>query len=254
MNVEVLKGKYMDRQFLLEQAESMQNMMVDCATGGTISDLDFGKVRTNLLSDAGIAQLVPQMVKTCRSPSQFWAFIKKTNQYEPRRQYIWSEFRPLLDKLEEVGSPSDSAIRETLEKFDSAHVHAAWQKTLDRRTSDPEGAITMAKTLVESVCKHVIEQVEGQEYTGKSDDLPALYRKASLALNLSPEQHMEETFKRILGGCSNIVTGLGELRNKVGDAHGQGSRPIKPKPRHAELAVNLAGTMAAFLIATLEAR
>lgn len=244
----------MDRQSLLEQAESMQNMMVDRATGGNPSDFEYAKVRSSLLSDAGITPLVPQMVKTCRSIGQFWASIKKIDQYEPRRQYIWNEFRPLLDKLEEVGSPSDSAIGETLEKFDSAHVHAAWQKTLDRRASDPEGAITMAKTLVESVCKHVIEQVEGQEYTGKNDDLPALYRKASLALNLSPEQHMEETFKRILGGCSNIVTGLGELRNKVGDAHGQGSRPIKPKPRHAELAVNLAGTMAAFLIATLEAR
>lgn len=244
----------MDRQFLLEQAESMQNMMVDRATGGSPSDFEYAKIRSSLLSDAGITPLVPQMVKTYRSIGQFWAFIKKIDQYEPRRQYIWNEFRPLLDKLEEVGAPSDSAIGEILEKFDSAHVHAAWQKTLDRRASDPEGAITMAKTLVESVCKHVIEQVEGQEYTGKSDDLPALYRKASLALNLSPEQHMEETFKRILGGCSNIVTGLGELRNKVGDAHGQGSRPIKPKPRHAELAVNLAGTMAAFLIATLEAR
>ncbi|WP_227842346.1 abortive infection family protein [Vreelandella zhuhanensis] len=244
----------MDRHFLLEQAESMQNMMVDRATGGMPSDFEYAKVRSSLLSDAGITPLVPQMVKTCRSTGQFWASIKKIDQYEPRRQYIWNEFRLLLDKLEEVGSPSDSAIGETLEKFDSAHVHAAWQKTLDRRTSDPEGAITMAKSLVESVCKHIIEQVEGQEYTGKSDDLPALYRKASLALNLSPEQHMEETFKRILGGCSNIVTGLGELRNKVGDAHGQGPRPIKPKPRHAELAVNLAGTMAAFLIATLEAR
>ncbi|WP_267905856.1 abortive infection family protein [Halomonas sp. A40-4] len=38
------------------------------------------------------------------------------------------------------------------------------------------------------------------------------------------------------------------------NAHGKVPRPAKPKPRHAELAVNLAGTMAAFLIATLEAR
>lgn len=244
----------MDRQFLLEQTESMQNMMVSRATGGDATDLEYAKARDALLDELSIAQHVPQMVKTCRSPSQFWSFIKQIDKYEPRRQYIWSEFRPLLNKLEDVGAPSDTAIAETLERFDSAHVHAAWHKTLNRRTSDPEGAITMAKSLVESVCKYVIEEMEGKEYTGRNDDLPALYRKASLALNLAPEQHMEETFKRILGGCSNIVTGLGELRNKVGDAHGQGSRPVKPSPRHAELAVNLAGTMASFLIATLEAR
>jgi hypothetical protein len=67
----------MDRQFLLEQAESMQNMMVDRATGGAPSDFEYTKVRSSLLSDTGIAPLVPKMVKTCRSISQFWAFIKK---------------------------------------------------------------------------------------------------------------------------------------------------------------------------------
>jgi Abortive infection C-terminus len=40
------------------------------------------------------------------------------------------------------------------------------------------------------------------------------------------------------------------VRNKIGDAHGTRPRAVKPKPRHAELAVNLAGTMASFLVAT----
>ncbi len=63
----------------------------------------------------------------------------------------------------------------------------------------------------------------------------------------------EENRLEILGGCSGIVNGLGSLRNKHGDAHGSGPKAIKPKPRHAELAVNLAGTMAIFLIETYEA-
>ncbi|MCH7550913.1 MAG: abortive infection family protein, partial [Proteobacteria bacterium] len=56
--------------------------------------------------------------------------------------------------------------------------------------------------------------------------------------------------KAILGACQTVVQNLGTLRNKIGDAHAQGRRPIKPKARHAELAVNLAGTMAAFLVST----
>ncbi|SHL15520.1 abortive infection family protein [Halomonas caseinilytica] len=244
----------MGTEFLLEHAESMQNMMIARATGGDAANYDYGQARAALLQSSDIAHLVPRMVKTCRSPSQFWAHINRYPTYAERREYIWSEFRPLLDKLEQVGAPSDSAIGEALERFDSAHVHAAWQKALDRRASDPEGAITMAKSLVESVCKYVVAQMEGKERADNGDDLPQLYRKASHLLNLAPDQHMEDTFKRILGGCSNIVTGLGELRNRVGDAHGQGPRPVKPSPRHAELAVNLAGTMASFLIATLEAR
>ncbi|WP_420196198.1 abortive infection family protein [Idiomarina xiamenensis] len=69
-------------------------------------------------------------------------------------------------------------------------------------------------------------------------------------LNLSPDQHNEQIFKQILGGCSGIVNGLGTLRNKLGDAHGKGKLPVKPQARHAELAVNLAGSMTLFLIST----
>jgi Abortive infection C-terminus len=70
-------------------------------------------------------------------------------------------------------------------------------------------------------------------------------------LNLAPDQHQQPIFKSILGSCQNIVASLGAVRNKIiGDAHGSRPRAMKPKPRHAELAVNLAGTMASFLVAT----
>ncbi len=240
---------------LLIHAESLQNMMIARATTpDPVSKLDFARARSALMASSRIADFLPRMVLTCRDPAQFWSYIKgRFATYEERRQHIWSEFRPLLDRLEAAGAPSDAAVTESLERFDSQHVHAAWGKAVERRNSDPEGAITMARTLLESVCKHVIEESEGAEY-GKADDLPALYRKASRALNLAPDQHVEEVFRKILGGCTSVVLGLGELRNRVGDAHGQGPRPIKPLPRHAELAVNLSGTMSAFLIATLEAR
>ena len=80
-----------------------------------------------------------------------------------------------------------------------------------------------------------------------------LYKLTAKELNLAPEQHSENIFKQILGGCSGIVNGLGSLRNKLGDAHGQGRNPVKPQARHAELAVNLAGTMALFLVSIYEA-
>jgi hypothetical protein len=48
--------------------------------------------------------------------------------------------------------------------------------------------------------------------------------------------------------------GILDLRNRLGDAHGQGKRLVKPLPRHAELAVNMAGSVASFLLATFEAK
>ena len=51
-----------------------------------------------------------------------------------------------------------------------------------------------------------------------------------------------------------MVQNLGSFRNKVSDAHGQGKHPVKPLPRHATLAVNLAGAMSTFLIETWNAK
>jgi hypothetical protein len=70
-------------------------------------------------------------------------------------------------------------------------------------------------------------------------DLPKLYVLAAEKLNLPPSKHTEDIFKQNLGGCHSVVQGLGALRSKVGDAQGQGKKPVKPAPRHAELAVKL---------------
>src|SRR5690606_32481144 len=70
--------------------------------------------------------------------------------------------------------PADELISQVLVVFDEAHVHEVWTKALQRRISDPEGAITAARALLEAVCKHIIEE-SGGNY-GSADDLPKLYR------------------------------------------------------------------------------
>jgi hypothetical protein len=143
-------------------------------------------------------------------------------------------------------------ITAALKAFDPDHVHVAWQKALDRRERDPEGAITAARMLLETVCKSILDEADSA-YPDTAD-LPKLWALAAELLNLAPHQHQEEVFKATLGNCQSVVNHLGAIRNKIGDAHGQGRKPIKPKARHAELVVNLAGTMAAFLVATWKER
>ncbi len=62
--------------------------------------------------------------------------------------------------------PADELISETVASFDEAGVHEAWQKALDRRSSDPEGAITAAKTLLETVCKRTSSKRVAGRNTG----------------------------------------------------------------------------------------
>lgn len=151
-----------------------------------------------------------------------------------------------------IGSPADNEISKALEAYDTDTIHARWTEALDRRDTNPEGAITLARTLLEDVCKWIIIEA-GEEYEEK-DDLPVLYKKLAKILKLAPDDHTETVFRQILGSCQSVVESLGSLRNKISDAHSRGPKRVKPAPRHAQLAVNLSGAMATFLVATWNAR
>ena len=193
-------------------------------------------------------------VTTCRNGAQFWAYIKgKSNHYQERDQHIWSGFAPVFSYLENISNtPGADEVTAALQIFDSEHVLSAWQKALARKTSDPEAALTSARTLLESTCKHILDSL-AIAYNDAAD-LPDLYSAVAKGLNLSPSQHTEQIFKQVLGGCHSVVQGLGAMRNRLGDAHGKGQASYKPLPRHAALAVNLSGAMSMFLVETYEAR
>jgi hypothetical protein len=236
----------------LEKVRQIQDIFIARATGHETKDEEYTQLRLELLRDSTVRDSLPRFVKTCDELSKFWSFIKpKFSTYQARREFIWQEFGSLITSLEQdiiAVQPADDDISSILVDFDVEHVHMAWQKALNRRNEDPEAAITMARTLIESVCKHILDEV-GISHSNH-DDLPKLYKETAKQLNMAPEQHQEEIFKQILGGCQTVVQGLGTLRNKLSDAHGKGKKAVKPSARHAALAVNLAGSMAAFLVAT----
>lgn len=239
---------------LLIKVESLKNILVATATGGGNSESEYRQFRQELMWQAPIKDKLPRFVLTCRTLDEFWPFIKgKSETYAGRRQYLREQFDPLLTFLEQQAStPGDEPVAAVLATVDAPHVAAAWEKALERRATDPEGAITAARTLLETVCKHILDE-QGAEYVD-ADDLPKLYKATAAVLNLSPSQHTEQIFRQILGGCQAVVEGLGAFRNRHSDAHGKGKQGVRPAPRHAELAVNLAGTMATFLIATWSTR
>ena len=214
------------------------------------------RLRRDFMNDPNTASLLPKFVRAAQDRSAMWAFLKDfSGQWEPRRQMVRSEFAPMIDALERGPSLADDLISDGIASYDALGVKEAWNKALARRDTDPAGAITAARTLLETVCKHLLEDEDGNAEYGQNDDLPKLYRMASERLNIAPSQHSEDAFKRILGSAASVVEGLGTLRNKIGDAHGFGGRkPVNVAPRHAALAVNLAGSMALFLIETASAR
>jgi hypothetical protein len=237
---------------ILAKVIELQDGLVSRATGGGFPGEDprYQELRAELLRLPQLSGRLPDFVRNNRDLFQFWEFIKHhIAGYAPRRQFLWESFQPLISALEaDQLAPALPTIVGRLEALNADAVESAWKKALDRRNDDPEGAITAARTLLESVCKHLLDDM-GEIYDDKAD-LPKLYAQCASALNLAPDQHTEKSFKTILGSCQSVVNELGSLRNKISDAHGRGRRPVKPAPRHAELAVNLAGAVSAFLIAT----
>ena len=239
-----------------DRVYTLQSGLTARATGGEFDGGNplFKALRKEFITEPQTKHIAPNFLSRIRDLDQFWGFIQpKYEHYAERRKFLSDEFSPLLGYLEN-GSTSahETNVSDALEAFTPGHIPEIWGKALDRTKNDPEGAITLARTLLESVCKYILDD---SETPYKADaNLPKLWADCSTLLNLSPSQHTEDVFKAILGSCQNIVGSLGSLRNKISDSHGQGKRPVKPQTRHAELAVNLAGSMAQFLVSTWENR
>jgi hypothetical protein len=227
--------------------------MITRATGGMADDESYRRLRTSLMQNPVVRAELPKIVRDCYDLAEFWDRIKRDiSNYQGRRDYLRDQFKPFLIALERQSSPGDMVVSGAIEKVTWSHVLDAWTKALDRRNSDPDGAITAARSLLETVCKHILDE-SGVAYDEKAD-LPKLYGMTAQQMNLAPSQHSDESIKRILGGCHAVVDGLAGLRNRLGDAHGKGSAHVKVSGRHAALAVNLAGPVAAFLVETWEER
>lgn len=233
----------------------LRDALVSRATGGHIDDERYESLRRTLLNRAPVKSRLPDFVRRCRTVSEFWGYIKhKFDTYQERREFLWDAFQAALDHLEfSASTPADDKVGASLAELDPEdHVLDLWQRAVDRRQQDPEGAITLARSMLESVCKHLLDDIKGS-YPDDAD-LPELYHQTSKALDLHPQQYDEEVFEKILGATHTIVGQLGKFRNDVGDAHGRGPYHRKPKPRHAELAVNTAGAVASYLVRTWKAR
>jgi hypothetical protein len=158
-------------------------------------------------------------------------------------------------KLLTVGTGSVAA-----ESFSSAitglayeSVEADLQRALDQADADPEDAITSACSIVESVCKCILDDM-GQQYPSKQD-IRGLVTEAGKHLRLSPGRddlpsEWAADIKQILGGLVNVTSGIGALRTHAGDAHGRGKKRVPVDARIARLAIHAASTVSLFFIET----
>lgn len=116
---------------------------------------------------------------------------------------------------------------------------------------NPGLAFDLAKTLIESVCRAVLD--ERNIVFGEDDDLPKLFKTASQYLPFLPptasgEAETRESLKRTIGGLSTVIQGICELRNQCGFAsHGSDKQRPVMESVQALLAAGAADTIVGFL-------
>lgn len=217
----------------------------------------FTAARERMLADSVARKAAPPFVIRCVTPDLLWGYLRSqatgSGSWAIRRDAMHAAIDPILDALHsaELG-PADAVVGGAVARLDADSVREAWTRALDRRATDPEAAVTAARALLEATCKTILD--DRAEGYGEGDDLPVLYKRVQRVLNLSPAEQTEDRFRAILGACATIVKELGSVRNRHSDAHAAGRTQYRLAARHASLAVNLAGSMALFLIEAHEAR
>ncbi len=212
---------------------------------GDKDNVRFAQLLNPLLAIPEIKRLLPEIVVKNSRIAAYWPEIQKIGGYKDRDAFIHQQFRPLVEQLENRKIVVEHAV-----VISEQHINGEWQKALGRVDRDPEGAITSARTLIETVCKHILDS-EKRPYEDNGN-IARLYKAAAGTLKLSPDQHAATNFKQILSGASAIIDGLAGLRNTLGDAHGKSHSSARPATRHAQLAVNISGAMSQFLLQTFD--
>jgi hypothetical protein len=243
----------------IEAAETYLGFGITIAEGAPekVPKAAFSGALERMLAAPVARKTVPAFVTRCRTPDLLWGYLRSqatgSGSWAARREVMHAAIDPVLDALRDAQrGPADGLVGGAVARLDADSVREAWTRALDRRATDPEAAVTAARTLLEATCKTILDDRE--ESYDEADDLPLLYKRVQGVLHLSPAEQTEARFRAILGACTTIVKEIGSVRNRHSDAHGAGRTQYRLAARHASLAVNLAGSMALFLIETHEAR
>lgn len=225
---------------------ALAEQLVAAATGGEgADDARYAQLRQELLTDPAVGPRIPRYVRMARDLGHFRQWVRDQRpSYDGRRELIWTDFGPILEHIARVeGAPR---------RVDARRVHELWREALVRCADDPDGATRAARALLEAVCRSVLD---GCRVPYAADArLPRLYQLATGQLAGLAAGESGAMGEYLADGCHAVVDAVGSAHRWPAEAAVWRTAHTAPSPRHAELAVNLAGSVALFLVAAFDAR
>lgn len=91
----------MNNKDFIDVIERFKNGLISRATGGVFPHADYKSDRDIIVGNLKVKNTIPSYVQTCRTPDEFWAFIKsKFPTYAERRKYISESMNDTIELIE----------------------------------------------------------------------------------------------------------------------------------------------------------
>lgn len=243
---------------MLKALDEIKRILLRRVTSGPApgDDANFKNLRSILLSHDAVSASLPPFIRDAWELEDAWTAVDQevtrgAGAWGRRRAFISDGMRASFRVAEALPrGASDDDIVTALEVLDSEAVQRGWQRAIQRRSKDSAAAITSARSLLESVCKHILDEL-GVAYS-KDDSVGNLYVSCAKELAVHPSTTNEAALKQFFQSCVSTSHSLGVLRNTYGDAHGTAKTAPTPSGPQAALAVDLAGALSVFLTRTFE--
>lgn len=154
--------------------------------------------------------------------------------------------------IERISNNNIAVVKQVVEikaKFDNIYIQSQINEMLASQEEDPTNAIGLAKELIESCCKTILEHYNIPK---DFDNLSKLVKATTKTLKITPEDIPDsipeaKSMKAILGAFATITDGLANLRNTYGRGHGKDNNYKGLGVRHAKLAIGASSTLVHFL-------
>ncbi len=143
-------------------------------------------------------------------------------------------------------------LEDLIRDRDLGGVNDEFERALAGVTGDPGAAVTAACSILEALFKVYISDEKLELPTDQS--INPLWKVVQSQLGFDPKAVEDDDLKKVLGGLTSIVQGLGSFRTHTGSAHGRGRPRYKLEPRHARVVVNAAHSLAIFVIESWDKR
>ncbi len=172
--------------------------------------------------------------------------VEKLNEYLKYDKYkVQIEGEKVIIKNEDAQLVEPSMVKESRHE-EILNLIGKCKERIEK--GDYEGAVTIARSLLETTLLYVYKEETGKEYNYKGELKSLFTATMKDALRILIDKETQENFRKIISGLHTIVHGITPISSVLGDRHGK-IKPINIPEAYAILVCNAAITLSEFIMA-----